>query len=123
MTYLNRIVCSLVMVGCAGWISTASAAALSGMNDSYADMCMKMANMPAPYGEYDLKGNPKLPQYCACFSGLFAARAKAAASGARTNATLEENVAGERAMRSTCRAQLKLPPIKRKPEAVVSKSR
>src|SRR5688572_31898514 len=42
---------------------------------SYADICVKATGMPAPEGEGDLKGNPRLRDYCKCFEGLFTERA------------------------------------------------
>lgn len=83
--------------------------------DGYADMCVKAADMPKPYGEWDLKGNAKLPAYCKCFSAAFAARAQKALAYMQANpgkappGTLEQSNAEELAMRNTCRKQGGLP--------------
>lgn len=81
----------------------------------YYDMCIKAVDMPKPFGEWDLKGNPKLPKYCECFVPLFTARAEAAMKYMQANpgkappGTLEESNAQELAMRNTCRKQVGLP--------------
>lgn len=81
----------------------------------YYDMCVKAVDMPKPFGEWDLKGNPKLPQYCECFVPLFTARAQVAMKymqehpGKAPPGTLEETNAQELAMRNTCRKQVGLP--------------
>jgi hypothetical protein len=83
--------------------------------EAYKKMCMQAATMPKPYGEWDLKGNPKLGKYCDCFSPLFAARAMKAAQYMQQNpgkgppGTLEESNKEELAMRNTCRKQVGLP--------------
>lgn len=82
---------------------------------SYADMCRESVNMPAPMGETDLKGNPKLDAYCECFGAKFMVRAQKAAAYMQANPgkppknTLEQNMAEELAMRNSCRKQLGLP--------------
>lgn len=81
----------------------------------YYDMCIKSVNMPKPFGESDLKGNPKLPKYCECFAPLFTARAQVAMMymqehpGKAPPGTLEESNAQELALRNTCRKQVGLP--------------
>jgi hypothetical protein len=77
--------------------------------ETYVKMCMTdSVNMPAPLGESDLKGNPKLEAYCRCFSAAFAERALALKPEARPP-TLDEATKQELAMRSTCRQKLGLP--------------
>jgi len=73
----------------------------------YVDMCMQSAAMPPPYGEGDLKDNPKLRDYCTCFSKLFFARAMSSKT-----LSAGEAMRGEREMRITCRKQYGLPPPK-----------
>ena len=82
---------------------------------AYYDMCLKAVDFPAPFGESDLKGNAKLPDYCKCFAPAFAARAEKAAQYMRSNPgkppahTLEQSNAEELALRNTCRKQTGLP--------------
>lgn len=84
-------------------------------SQSYYDMCLKAVDMPAPFGESDLKGNAKLPDYCKCFAPAFAARAQKAALYMQANpgkappGTLEQSNAEELAMRNSCRKQVGLP--------------
>ncbi len=84
--------------------------------EAYKQMCVSTAtSMPKPYGEWDLKGHPKLGKYCECFAPLFAARAMKAAEFMQKNpgkplpASLDESNKDELAMRNTCRKQLGLP--------------
>jgi hypothetical protein len=83
--------------------------------DTYYDMCLKAVDFPKPFGEWDLKGNAKLPAYCKCFSPLFTARAMKAAAYMQTHpgkappGTLAESNAEELAIRNTCRKQVGLP--------------
>lgn len=92
----------------------ARAAAPSDGSNAYYDMCIKSVDMPKPFGESDLKGNAKLPQYCSCFAPLFAARAQKALKYMQENpgkappGTLEQSNAEELAMRNTCRKQVGL---------------
>ena len=80
--------------------------------EQYAQMCATQAiNMPTPYGEADLKGNPKLTDYCKCFGTKFAERAMATAHDSKTQ-SLKEVSAQERAMRNACRKQFDLPQLK-----------
>ncbi len=101
--------------------------------NAYYDMCLKAVDFPKPFGEWDLKGNAKLPAYCNCFSPLFAARATKAMKfmeknpGKQVPGTIEESNAEELALRNTCRKQVGLPlaiddeavavPVKGKPAA------
>lgn len=75
--------------------------------DAYKQMCMKATDMPKPYGEWDLKGNPKLGKYCDCFAPQFIARMMKSAGSAPP--TLEESNKQELALRNTCRKQVGLP--------------
>jgi len=85
---------------------------LAAAEASYAQMCMQAVDMPKPYGESDLKGNPKLGEYCKCFSGLFTKRAMKAAEAMQAGKApppLEESNRQELALRNTCRKQTGLP--------------
>jgi hypothetical protein len=86
----------------------------------YAQMCVTNAGqIPAPMGDGDLKGSPKLEAYCECFGAKFAARAVKHAAELQANPTpdpksrkpLSQSVAEEREMRAQCRQQLQLPPL------------
>lgn len=97
-------------------LQPAHAAEPNQMDDMYAKMCVSAADMPKPHGEWDLKGNPKLQQYCGCFSELFAARAMKAAqamqqNGGKPRGTLEEHTKEELAMRNACRKKVSLPEV------------
>lgn len=82
------------------------------MIEQYAQMCATQAiNIPTPYGEADLKGNPKLTDYCKCFSTKFAERAVATTNGSKTP-SIKEVSAQEEAMRNACRKQFGLPQLK-----------
>lgn len=78
--------------------------------------CLQSVNFPKPYGEWDLKGNAKLPAYCDCFMAKFRVRAEKALRYMQANpgkappGTLAESNAEELAMRNSCRKQLGLPP-------------
>jgi hypothetical protein len=87
---------------------------LSQATHQYADMCANQATgIPAPYGEGDLKGNPKLGDYCQCFGAKFAARALASVQdNGKSSTSPEQTVKEERAMRNTCRQQVGLPLLK-----------
>lgn len=84
-------------------------------DQTYYDMCLSAADFPAPFGESDLKGNAKLPDYCKCFAPAFAARAQKAALYMQANPgkappkTLEQSNAEELAIRNSCRKQVGLP--------------
>ena len=77
--------------------------------------CLKSVDMPKPFGEWDLKGNAKLPAYCDCFMAKFSVRMEKAMKYMQANpgkappGTLEESNAEELAMRNSCRKQLGLP--------------
>ena len=77
--------------------------------------CRSLADAPQPYGEWDLKGNDKLPAYCECYAGLFFKRAAKVSAYMDTHngkpppATLAQVHAQEMAMRQTCRKKLDLP--------------
>jgi hypothetical protein len=81
------------------------------MVQQYASMCMnESVELPAPMGESDLKGNPKLEAYCQCFSGKFADRAiRRLQNPGPPPPPLKQTRAEERSMRNDCRQQLGLP--------------
>lgn len=90
--------------------STSYAAETSSGPSSYADMCVKSADMPKPFGESDLKGNPKLQAYCSCFGPKFMARAQVAAQNmGKTPPPAAQIEKEELEMRNSCRKQLNLP--------------
>lgn len=77
--------------------------------------CLRSADFPKPFGEWDLKGNAKLPAYCDCFMAKFRVRAEKAmrymqANPGKAPGTLEESNAEELAIRNSCRKQFGLPP-------------
>lgn len=79
---------------------------------TYADMCVNSAGMPKPYGEWDLKGNAKLPEYCKCFSEAFEARAMKAMTEMHAGTkppSLEQSNKEELDMRNVCRKKTGLP--------------
>lgn len=96
-------------------LATLSPAHAQTPTEAYYDMCLKAVDYPAPFGESDLKGNAKLPDYCKCFAPAFAARAEKAARYMQANPgkappkTVEQTNAEELAMRNTCRKQVNLP--------------
>jgi len=77
--------------------------------------CLMSVDMPKPFGEWDLKGNAKLPAYCDCFMAKFKVRSEKAMKYMQANpgkappGTLEQSNAEELAMRNSCRKQLGLP--------------
>jgi hypothetical protein len=79
------------------------------------DVCLKSVVTPPPFGEGDLKGDPQLPAYCKCFSDKFGERAYKLSQGLMVHQPPMESLAGQRAMRNTCRAQLGLQQIAFKP--------
>lgn len=107
----------------ASWGSLALASALmmgalpaaqaQGMGMNYKDMCVKSADMPKPYGEWDLKGNPKLQDYCGCFAPAFEARAMKAMQAMQAGKpvpSLEQSNKEELELRNVCRKKTGLPP-------------
>lgn len=76
--------------------------------EGYKDMCMQAASMPKPYGEYDLKGNPKLDAYCGCFGAQFAEGVMKVDPKAKPP-TADEATKRDLAMRNACRQKLGLP--------------
>lgn len=76
--------------------------------DSYKQMCVQAADMPAPFGEYDLKGNAKLDQYCGCFGAAFAEHAMKVNPKAKPP-TADEATKRDLAMRNGCRQKIGLP--------------
>lgn len=94
-------------------LGTAQAApAPKEMVDQYYKMCLEAVNMPKPFGEYDLKGNAKLPQYCKCFAPKFSERAMVAMTelqAGKKAPPLEQSNKEELAMRNVCRKETGLP--------------
>ena len=80
-------------------------------NNTYASMCMTQGiKIPVEYGgEADLKGNPKLKEYCDCFSGLFTERAMRAANNPGKPPSVEQSTKEEKEMRAICRKKFNLP--------------
>ena len=70
--------------------------------------CKAMVIVPPPGGEKDLKGNPKLDDYCKCFAKSIAERA----SQGTPEISAEEKKQGPRNMRAACRKQFDLPELK-----------
>ena len=101
------------------WIALAPAHAASGAlqgASGYYQSCLQSVEFPRPFGEWDLKGNAKLPVYCACYSDLFGARAMNVAdqrqrNGGKAVGTAQEHTKEELAMRNTCRKKLSLPEV------------
>lgn len=78
------------------------------VTDSYKQMCVQAADMPAPFGEYDLKGNARLGDYCGCFGEAFAEHAMKVDPKAKPP-TADEATRRDLAMRNTCRKKIGLP--------------
>jgi len=78
--------------------------------DSYKQMCMQAVDMPKPFGEHDLKGNPKLDAYCGCFGEAFAEQAMK--MNPKKPPTPDEATKRELAMRNACRQKMGLPQAK-----------
>jgi hypothetical protein len=76
--------------------------------DSYKQMCMQAAAMPKPFGEYDLKGNPKLDAYCGCFGDAFAQNVLQTDPKAKAP-TADEATRRDLALRNGCRQKMGLP--------------
>lgn len=87
--------------------------ALQGAGGYY-QSCMQSVQFPRPFGEWDLKGNPKLAQYCECYVPLFAAQNTQARAnlqvhgGPPTPEMIKENKAAELAVRNSCRKKVGL---------------
>lgn len=102
-------------VACGLILAALPAAQAQGPSQSsgYYDMCLKAANMPKPFGEWDLKGNAKLPQYCKCFAPLYEARAMKAMQAMQANPgkapSVEQSNKEELELRNSCRKKLDLP--------------
>ncbi len=90
--------------------SPAYAGAPQATVDAYANMCVQMAN-DGHIGDVDLKGNPKLQPYCACFGRKFGDRAVTIKEPLKTKAEQQQAQKEEMEMRNTCRAQQGLPPV------------
>lgn len=83
----------------------------------YYQSCLQSVQFPRPFGEWDLKGNPKLPQYCECYVPLFVAQNTQSRAnlkvhgGPPTPEMIKENKAAELAARNTCRSKVGLPAV------------
>lgn len=83
----------------------------------YYQSCLQSVQFPRPFGEWDLKGNPKLPDYCACYVPLFVAQNTQSRAnlkvhgGPPTPEMIKENKAAELALRNTCRSKVGLPAV------------
>ncbi len=83
----------------------------------YYQSCLQAVEFPRPFGEWDLKGNPKLAEYCECYVPLFVAQNTQARAnlqvhgGAPTPEMIKENKAAELAVRNSCRKKLGLSPV------------
>ena len=95
---------------------SAAPPALQG-SSGYHQSCMRSVDFPRPFGEWDLKGNPKLKEYCDCYVPLFTvqsneARAAVDAHGGPPTAEMKKaNKASELALRNSCRKQVGLPAV------------
>jgi len=76
--------------------------------DSVKQMCIESVDMPKPFGEYDLKGNPKLGDYCGCFGEAFAEHSMKVDPKAKPP-TADEATKRDLAMRNACRKKMGLP--------------
>ena len=94
----------------------AASGSLQGAHGYY-QSCLQSVQFPRPFGEWDLKGNPKLPQYCECYVPLFTAHNTASREllkqhgGEPTPAMVKENKATELGIRNSCRKQVGLPAV------------
>ncbi|WP_426101595.1 hypothetical protein [Massilia sp. TSP1-1-2] len=94
----------------------AASGSLQGAHGYY-QSCMQSVTFPRPFGEWDLKGNPKLPQYCECYVPLFTAHNTASRElltqhgGEPTPEMIKENKATELGIRNSCRKQVGLPAV------------
>lgn len=100
------------------FLALAPAHAISGGPEGasgYYQSCLQSVQFPKPFGEWDLKGNPKLPEYCECYVPLFAKQNTQARAnlhvhgGPPTPEMIKENKAAELNVRNTCRKQVGLP--------------
>jgi hypothetical protein len=98
---------SLAALALLSAFASQAASAAPQIQDQYAEMCVKAADFPKPHGESDLKGNPKLGEYCKCFSQKFAARATESTLHPKFS-SVEDNVKSELDMRNTCRVSMGL---------------
>ncbi len=86
----------------------AASGSLQGAHGYY-ESCLKSVEFPRPFGEWDLKGNPKLPKYCECYVPLFTAHTTTSREllsrhgGEATPAMIKENKASELGIRNSCR--------------------
>lgn len=94
----------------------AASASTVVMADALYAMCLNAANAPRPHGEWDLKGNPKLPKYCDCLAPQLVEHGSAVRKFREHNpgqAESEQLNKQELALRNTCRKQLGLAPAQK----------
>ena len=108
---LNGAMISTILGAIVGAMSVppVQAAAPQQVVDQYAGMCVQSVKMPAPYGESDLAGNPKLQDYCKCFGAQFAERAMTSTQNVKSAPSAAETAKEELAMRNSCRQKFGLP--------------
>lgn len=114
-TMVGTVCGAIVGVATVSSAQGATGPQLQAMAEQYAGMCANQGvTLPAPYGESDLKGNPKLQDYCKCFGNKFAERAiKSAQDMAVASAqSTKDSVKEEWAMRNSCRQTYGLPLVK-----------
>jgi len=102
-----------VLMVSSSWAAPAGTPDTAAAQKMYADMCKKTVDWPNGQGESDLKGNPKLDAYCACFGEKFVDRLLKSQSSPSPSA--EQTARGEFEMRASCRAKLGLPAPAKKP--------
>lgn len=110
MNKLSKALAALL--ACALLAPAGAATPQDAARKGYYDMCLQAVNMPKPYGEWDLKGNARLPAYCECFSDAFLKRAMKAAAAMQAGQkppSLEQSNKDELALRNTCRVKAGLP--------------
>jgi len=107
---MERIIATAVLLLAAALASatTAQAQDKQQATESYKQMCKQSVDMPKPFGEYDLKGNPKLDAYCGCFGQAFAEHVMKVDPTAKAP-TADEAAKRDLAMRNGCRQKMGLP--------------
>jgi len=108
---MNKIFIALMVFALTPQVHANEGGFLGG--GSYIDMCKNAVDLPKEYGgESDLKGNPKLHEYCSCFSKSFSERAMKALANRQAGKApppLEQQLKEELNMKNTCRKQFGLP--------------
>jgi hypothetical protein len=118
MSYLTTILrAALASVLCLALQPAQAASGAPQGSHGYYQSCLQSVEFPRPFGEWDLKGNAKLPQYCQCYVPLFTAHTAASREllsqhgGQPTPAMIKENKASELGIRNSCRKQVGLPAV------------